>query len=43
MTAEVEFELLHDFTLVGDIKNMTLSVTAFEAYFQTSVTLPHIN
>ena len=43
LTAEVEFELLHDFTLVGDIKNMTLSVTAFEAYFQTSVTLPHIN
>ena len=43
LTAEVEFELLHDFTLVGNINNTTLSVTDFEAYFQTSVTLPHIN
>lgn len=43
LAAEVEWELLHDFTLVGDIKNMSLSVTDFEAYFQTSVTLPKIS
>ena len=33
MTAFVEFELLHDFTLGGEVSNMTLSVGTFEAYF----------
>ena len=30
---EVEFELLSDFTLIGNFKNISLSVTDFEAYF----------
>ena len=36
MTAFVEFELLHDFTLGGAISNVTLSVSDFEAYFDIS-------
>ena len=42
MTAFVEFELLHDFTLGGEVTNMTLSMSTFEAYFQTSVKHPDI-
>ena len=30
---EVEFELLSDFTVIGNFKNISLSVTDFEAYF----------
>ena len=30
---EVEFELLTDFTLIGSFKNISLSVSDFEAYF----------
>ena len=43
MTSEIEFELLHDYTLVGDIKSMTLAMTDYEAYFQTTVQLEHIS
>lgn len=31
--AQVEFEVLQDFTLVGKIENMTLTMTDMEVYF----------
>ena len=39
MTGDVEFELLHDFTLIGNVTNLTLTLTEYEAYFQTSENL----
>lgn len=39
----VEFELLHDFTVVGLISNMTLSVTDMEIYFLSNVDIKQID
>lgn len=43
VSSQVEFELLKDFRLIGNIKEMVMEVTAMEAYFQTSVTKEGVN
>jgi hypothetical protein len=37
VTAKIEFELLHDFTVAGKIVDMQMSVLDMKAYFLTSV------
>jgi len=41
--AELEFELLQNFNLIGNLKEVNIEVTKFETYFQSRVTLAQMN
>ena len=41
--ANIQFELLQDFTLIANIEDSKLEVTEFETYFQSKVTVSQMN
>lgn len=43
IVADVEFELLEDFTLVGHVKDLKTEIKEFKTYFKSKVTAATIN
>jgi len=43
VTAKIEFELLHDFTVAGKVVDMQMSVIDMKAYFLTSVKIKDLD